>query len=125
MLEQVTQAAQAATSGGIKILDAGVAILIFKAAAELSFKGIKAMQERSRAKSLEAKADIEQARTLGIAMLKDKDGARSAVVAFCPSHLDCEKRLATNENEVKHINADLAEIKADVKVIRSIVGNGR
>ena len=87
MLEQVAQAATSAAPA-LKILDIGVIGLLIKAAAEVVRDVIKAHGERSRFKAVQAKAEIEEAKTYGMAMLKDKSGQEKAsLVAFCPSHI--------------------------------------
>lgn len=115
---QVLQATPEATANSIKILDIGVITLIVKAAVDVGREAYRSRQERMKAKSIAAQVALEEAKTLGIAMVRDRNGTpKPAVIAFCPTHIDFEKRLTTQENETKHINADLVEIKGDVKSI--------
>jgi len=124
MLEQVVQGAT--QTPPIGLLDAGVAILVLKATIEFGTKGIKAWQERSRTRGLQASASLEQAKTLGISMVRDASGEhKPALVAFCPSHIEIVKQVTSVERDMANMKEDIGEIKGDVKVIRQLVGNGR
>lgn len=123
MLEQAAQAATQAAPPSY--LAPAVVLLAVKALAELGFKGIRMLQERARASQAKSKAEMEEAKTLGIAMVRDRDGnQKPVVVAFCASHIDHEKRITTQEVETQHVHKDLEEIKTDVKAIRVAVSKG-
>jgi hypothetical protein len=101
----------------------GVIGLVVKAAVDIGRDMVKAHQERSSSRALKSQADIEEARTYGISLLKNKNGAdKPSLIAFCPAHIDHVQRITTLENEAEHINADLHEIKDDVKIIRGAMG---
>jgi hypothetical protein len=123
MLEQVPAATQA-VGKGIELLDIGVIGLLLKAAVDITRELIRSRQEKSKVRFAQAEARLEEAKTYGIEIMKGKNGIpdKAGLIAFCPAHIDYERRLATQENETKHINEDLGEIKADVKFIRAAVG---
>jgi len=122
MLGQAVQAA-AEVGSRIRWLDVGIIGLLVKAAVDISREVLKARAEKSKARTARAEADIEEARTLGIAMIKDKDGHDNpGPGAFCPSHINYENRITTLENEYKHVNEKLGEIKVSVEIIREAVG---
>lgn len=124
MLEQVAQAAQQAAPS-LRLLDVGVAGLLIKAVADVAIAYSKSRGERSRLKAVQAKADIEEAKTYGMTILKDRDGiAKPALGAFCVGHIALVERVNTTENEIKHINEKLTDIKASTDVIRAAVGKG-
>lgn len=101
----------------------GIIALLAKATVDVSRDVLKARQDKAQVKKARAQADIEEAKTYGIALLKGKDGSeKPGIIAFCPAHIDHVERITTLEAEARHINADLAEIKDDVKVIRVAVG---
>jgi hypothetical protein len=124
MLEQAAQAAVEA-GRGVPWLDIGVIGLLIKAGVDIGREFIKARGERSRFRAVQAKADIEEAKALQVSYFKDKDGnAKPTLVAFCPAHVELERKIAVYENEFKHVNESLKDIKASVDVIRAAVGKG-
>jgi hypothetical protein len=120
IIEQIAQAAGAASSGNVRLLDVGVIALVIKAAAEIGTSAFRAYRERSKERQESARVAIEQAKALGISLSRPRNGEpkpQPLIAVACPSHQDLDRRLTTNENEVKHINEDLREIKSDVKTI--------
>jgi hypothetical protein len=101
-----------------------LAPLALKAVADIGISLIRAKQERAKAKEARAEADIEEAKAYGISLIKSKNSIpdKQTLVAFCPAHIDMVKEQTAQGVELKHINAELKEIKDDVKVIRTAVG---
>jgi len=115
------QAVQAAAEAGSRIrwLDVGIIGLLVKAAVDISREVLKARAEKSKARTARAEADIEEARSLGIAMIKDKeDRDNPGPGAFCPAHMEIIGKVAAFDNEFKHVDSTLQEIKGHVEAIR-------
>jgi hypothetical protein len=101
-----------------------LAPLALKALADIGVSLIRAKQKRAEAKAAEAEIALEQAKAYGVSLIKSKNSVsdKAAVVAFCPAHIDLVKEQTKQGVELEHINAELKEIKDDVKVIRTAVG---